>query len=79
MVTDTNFLLKKKTKLKEYSFMHNFAKFIIDGAKLCLRSVVIGTVIRGEIPAAKLIIGGIIATSVSVIIGILILINTTEN
>jgi len=70
---------KQRRKRKVNAFLHNFGKFIIDGAKLCLGSVVIGTVIKGEIPAPTLIISGIIVTSVSVIIGILILINYKEN
>jgi len=59
---------KSKTKL----FFLNFGKIIIDIAKLCFGSLVLGVVIRGEIPQETLILMGIIATAAGAIIGIFI-------
>ena len=45
---------KSKTKL----FFLNFGKIFIDMAKLCFGSLVLGVVIRGEIPQETLITAG---------------------
>ena len=63
---------KKERWQKVQTLLHNTGKFIIDGAKLCLGSVVIGSVIKGEIPSATLITGGIIATAAGAVVGILL-------
>jgi len=59
---------KSKTKL----FFLNFGKIVIDIAKLCFGSLVLGTVIRGEIPQETLILTGIIATAAGALLGIII-------
>ena len=63
---------KQVKRQKVQSFLYNIGKFIIDGAKLCFGSVVLGSVIRGDIPPTRLITGGIIATVVGAVIGILL-------
>jgi len=51
-------------------FLLNFGKLIIDAAKLCFGSLVLGTVIKGEIPQSTLLVTGIIASGVGAIIGV---------
>ena len=51
-------------------FLLNFGKLIVDGTKLCFGSLVLGTVIKGDIPQAKLLIAGIIASGIGAFIGI---------
>ena len=51
-------------------FLLNFGKLVIDAAKLCFGSLVLGSVIKGEIPPYMLLTGGIIASAVSSIIGL---------
>ena len=58
---------KNKTKL----FFLNFGKIVIDIAKLCFGSLVLGVVIKGEIPQEALIIIGIIATAAGALLGII--------
>ena len=58
---------RSKTRL----FFLNIGKVIIDMAKLCFGSLVLGIVIRGEIPQETLLTAGIIATAAGAFIGIL--------
>jgi len=53
-------------------FLRNFGKFIIDITKLCFGSLVLGSVIKGEIPPYMLLTGGIIASAVGAVIGLTI-------
>ena len=57
---------RSKTKL----FFLNVGKVFIDMAKLCFGSLVLGIVIRGELPQETLLTAGIIATAVGALIGI---------
>jgi len=43
---------------------------VIDAAKLCFGSLVLGSVIKGEIPPYMLLTGGIIASAIGAAIGI---------
>jgi len=52
--------------------VHNFGKLIIDVTKLCFGSLVLGSVIKGEIPPYMLLTVGIIASSVGAVIGLTI-------
>jgi len=51
-------------------FFLNLGKLIIDGTKLCFGSLVLGTVIKGEIPQSTLLISGIIASGVGAFVGV---------
>ena len=59
---------KSKIKL----FFLNCGRIFIDMAKLCFGSLVLGTVIRGELPQETLIMMGIIATATGALFGIII-------
>ena len=58
----------KESKIRR--FLLNFGKLIIDATKLCFGSLVLGTVIKGEIPHSTLLITGIIASGIGAIIGV---------
>ena len=51
-------------------FLHNFGKLIVDGTKLCFGSLVLGTVIKGDLPQSTLLIAGIIASGIGPFIGV---------
>ena len=53
-------------------FLLNFGKLVIDAAKLCFGSLVLGSVIKGEIPQAILLTVGIVASAVGALGGILL-------
>jgi hypothetical protein len=53
-------------------FLLNLGKIVTDLAKLCFGSLVLGTVIRGEIPSQVLLIIGIIASAAGALGGILL-------
>jgi hypothetical protein len=53
-------------------FLLNFGKLVIDATKLCFGSLVLGSVIKGEIPPYMLLTGGIIASAVGAVIGLTI-------
>jgi hypothetical protein len=55
------------------SFLLNFGKLIVDGTKLCFGSLVLGTVIKGDIPQSTLLISGIIASGIGAFIGIILI------
>ena len=61
---------KAAGKKKHFLFLANFGKVLIDMAKLCFASLVLGVIIRGEIPQETLLTAGIIASAIGVIIGI---------
>ena len=65
---------KSKTKL----FFLNCGKVFIDMAKLCFASLVLGIIIRGEIPQETLLMIGIIATAAGTLFGIIIVTNCEE-
>jgi hypothetical protein len=58
---------KSKTRL----FFLNLGKVFIDMAKLCFASLVLGIIIRGEIPQETLLMIGIIATAAGALFGII--------
>jgi len=62
--------LEKQKQNKIFRFFLNFGKLVIDAAKLCFGSLVLGTVIKGEIPQSTLLITGIIASGIGAIIGV---------
>jgi hypothetical protein len=62
---------KAAGKKKHFLFFANLGKVVIDVAKLCFASLVLGVIIRGEIPQETLLTAGIIASATGVFIGIL--------
>ena len=63
---------KKKSGFNIRRFLLNFGKLVIDATKLCFGSLVLGTVIKGEIPQATLLVVGIIASAAGALGGILL-------
>ena len=61
---------KAAGKKKNFPFLLNFGKVIIDLGKLCFASLVLGVIIRGEIPQETLLTAGIITSATGVFIGI---------
>ena len=61
---------KKGSWSKIRRFLHNFGKLIVDATKLCFGSLVLGTVIKGDLPQTTLLIAGIIASGIGAIIGV---------
>ena len=59
-------------------FFHNFGKLILDATKLCFGSLVLGSVIKGDIPHTTLLVGGIIASGIGAVLGIVLVITTEE-
>ena len=59
-------------KINTRRFLYNFGKLIVDGTKLCFGSLVLGTVIKGDIPESTLLISGIIATGIGAFIGVIL-------
>ena len=62
--------IKKQAGKRLRRFLLNFGKLLLDATKLIFASLVLGTVIKGDIPPATLILSGIIASSVGAIIGL---------
>ena len=52
-------------------FLHNLGKLVLDATKLIFASLVLGTVIKGDIPPTTLMVVGIIASGAGAIIGLL--------
>ncbi|MDR0300684.1 MAG: hypothetical protein LBI04_00025 [Treponema sp.] len=63
---------KKSKAFNIRRFLLNFGKLVIDAAKLCFGSLVLGSVIKGEIPPYMLLTGGIIASAACALGGILL-------
>jgi len=60
----------KKNKL--LLFFLNLGRLLLDATKLCFGSLVLGTVIKGEIPPYMLLTGGIIASAACALGGIIL-------
>lgn len=58
--------------IKIRRFLLNFGKITTDLAKLCFGSLVLGSVIKGEIPPQILLTGGIIASASCALVGIIL-------
>jgi hypothetical protein len=65
-----------KNKLR--FLFQNFGKLVLDATKLCFGSLVLGTVIKGEIPQDFLLFIGIIVSAVGAVGGLLIVTLTKE-
>ena len=62
---------KKNNKL--LFFFMNLGKIILEVTKLIFGSLVLGTIIKGDIPQSTLLVAGIIASGFGVILGIILL------
>ena len=65
-------IVKEAKSRKIRRFLLNFGKLVTDFTKLIFGSLVLGSVIKGEIPPYMLLTGGIIASAIGAIIGITI-------
>jgi len=62
----------KKRRSKVYGIFHDFGKFLTDISKLAFGSLVLGTVIRWDIPQKTLFIFGVVFSITVALAGILI-------
>ena len=62
--------VKGAKKSKIHLFFLNFGRLALDVAKLCFGSLVLGTVLKGQIPQATLLTVGIIASAAGALGGI---------
>jgi len=51
-------------------FFYNLGKLILDATKLSFASLVLGTIIKGDISQSTLLIAGIIASGVGALLGV---------
>ena len=65
---ENNMKPEKRGKLALF-FIH-FGKLVLDATKLSFASLVLGTIIKGDIPPSTLLTAGIIVTGVGAIFGI---------
>ena len=63
---------KKDKRSKAYGIFHDFGKFLTDIAKLAFGSLVLGTVIRWEIPQETLFVFGVVFSLTVALAGIII-------
>jgi hypothetical protein len=61
---------KEKRRKKIRGYLHDFGKLFVDIAKLAFGSLVLGTVIRWDIPHATVFIVGVIFSAIVAVIGI---------
>jgi hypothetical protein len=52
-------------------FFLNLGKLVLDATKLIFASLVLGTVIKGEIPQSTLLVSGIIASVTGAVVGLI--------
>ena len=63
---------KKDKRIKVYGIFHDFGKFLTDIAKLAFGSLVLGTVIRWDIPQETLFVFGVVFSLTVALAGIII-------
>lgn len=51
-------------------FFHNLGKLILDATKLSFASLVLGTIIKGDISQSTLLIAGIVASGAGALLGV---------
>jgi len=61
----------KKSRLRFFFF--NLGKIVLEAAKLSFGSLVLGTIIKGDLSQSTLLIWGIIASGVEAFLGIILL------
>jgi hypothetical protein len=54
-------------------FFLNFGKLILDAAKLSFGSLVLGTIIKGDLPQSAILFWGIIVSGIGAVIGLFLL------
>ena len=52
-------------------FFLNFGKLVLDATKLIFASLVLGTVLKGNIPESTLLVSGIIASGTGAVVGLI--------
>ena len=62
--------LEKRKKMP--IFLLNFGKLILDAVKLVFASLVIGIILKGDIPQSTLLIAGIIISGSGTILGLIL-------
>ena len=67
---DDNKKIAKRNKLR--LFFLNLGKLILDVTKLSFASLVLGTIIKGNVPQATLLVAGIIASGVGATLGVIL-------
>jgi len=63
---------KKDKRSKAFGIFHDFGKFLTDIAKLAFGSLVLGTVIRWDIPQETLFVFGVVFSITVALAGIII-------
>jgi len=61
-----------KGKGKLYLFFYNLGKLILDATKLSFASLVLGTIIKGDISQSTLLIAGIVASGAGAALGVVL-------
>jgi hypothetical protein len=61
---------KAEVRRKLGRFFENIGKLVLDAAKLSFGSLVLGTILKGEIAQSMLLSAGIIASAISAFIGV---------
>jgi len=59
-------------KKQNTALFHNFGKLILDATKLSFGGLVLGTIIKGDLPQSTLLVAGIIASGIGAIIGLIL-------
>ena len=62
---------KKAESNRVRHFFLNFGKLILDATKLSFGSLVLGAIIRGDVPPSTLLVVGIIASGGGAIVGLI--------
>jgi len=63
---------KQAIRKKIRRFFLNLGKLALDATKLIFASLVLGTVIKGDIPPSQLLFSGIIASGIGAIFGLIV-------
>ena len=71
MEAQTEVITLKRSGRRIRLFLLNFGKLILDATKLIFASLVLGTVIKGDIPQSALLISGIIASGTGAVVGLI--------
>ena len=72
MEAQTEGITKKQVGIRRLRrFFLNFGKLVLDATKLIFASLVLGTVIKGDIPQATLLISGIVASGSGAVVGLI--------
>ena len=63
---------KQVIRIKLRRFFLNLGKLALDATKLIFASLVLGSVIKGDIPPAQLLFSGIIASGIGAFFGLIV-------